>query len=621
MWFYLMSSALAGEHTALVGFEAAQDAEFLHRLVASRGGEARGCFHGARVCALHFPGTPPIAELQALPGVRHAERDGPIPLAQQAEPPPAIDASGTSDCADQWELVTVRASEAWGTVTGADAAPVAIADSGFLLSHEEIEDRIWTGYDYGDGDPIPEVSWSSGVPGHGTFIGGLIVANGDNGVGRAGLMPDGQLALYKIADRSGNLNWSYAIDALNDLVLTDDSRVLSYSLASTSSNASFEDAVAALGDADILLVTAAANCAVADCWDGDNDAFPVYPANLDGAHILSVAGTMDDDSLNPYSHYGATTVDLAAPGDDLCSLGVDSDDDYEVESGTSYATPLVAAAAGLLFEAWPGLSAPEAARVLNASVEAVTALDGLVASGGRLDVAAALATPMPRLEQPDPLTLDGVTSVSWTLGNAAAEGEATLVVFHEAEIEILSASAAGISWTITRYDAGDSVTLPDGDGAISLSGASLTLLSGALPAASSVTLDLEIQGARVAESEGSVRMIATSDEAAPLRSPWEEGTPDASGADAWRLAFDVKAAVVVEDTGPVDTGSVDTGPVDSGWVDSGDGAAKDSVAPDGDPTGDGKGTGCACASGPDDAAPLGLVAALGLALATRRRRR
>lgn len=293
---------------------------------------------------------------------------------------------------------------------------MAIQDSGFLIQHEDLGSAKVSGqFDYGNMDTVPEVSWSSGVPAHGTFIAGLIAAP-DNGLGRAGLAPETRLNLQKIADSSGALYFSYAVAAMDDLADGDlGVRVLNYSIAGPSYSAAFQDAVATLGRADILLVAAAGNCGSANCWDANNDAHPLYPANFSGGHILSVSGSTEDDAHNSWSHYGPNTVDLAAPGVSLCSLGVNSTSEYYASAGTSYAAPLVAAAAALVFEAHPDLSAVDVARVLKAS-----ALDPL--SPG-----------------------DYASSGSWSFNveNRGAEGEATLLLFHPESVR-LSLSATGL---------------------------------------------------------------------------------------------------------------------------------------------------------------------------------
>ena len=264
----------------MVGFEAEAPPANLQRSLAANDIEVRRCFKRARFCVVEAPGLSEenLRSLRALPGVRYLEADRPMDLAPRAEPPNAI---GTKDCPDPWELDAIRATEAWAVVDGSDAPVIAVQDTGFLTSHVELDGRISGQFDYGNWDTNPEVEWASTVPDHGTFIAGMLVADPDNGLGRAGVAPYAKLNLQKIADNSGALYYSYAASAMADLADGDlGVRVLNYSIGSSSYTQSFYDAVAALEDVGILLVAAAGNCASAHCSDADNDANPMYPASF-----------------------------------------------------------------------------------------------------------------------------------------------------------------------------------------------------------------------------------------------------------------------------------------------------------------------------------------------------
>ncbi|MEZ4235004.1 MAG: S8 family serine peptidase [Myxococcota bacterium] len=441
--------------------------------VSAAGGTLQRCFRSSRVCLVTGPLD--AAALRRDAEVRHVEPDG---LLQQAGtlPPDA-------PCTANWDLEAIGVDAAWAVQRGADSPIVAIEDSGVLVTHQDLAGRIQSGWDYGDGDPDPEVV-QGGVPEHGTFIAGIVAGNDGDAVGRVGVAPEGQLFLQKIADHDGYLYFSYALDAMDDIATNrPDVGVLSYSLGGSYAPAAMYDAVAALGQADVLVVAAAVNCGVPQCDEANNDISPVFPASYELDNVVAVASLRDDGRLDPYSHYGAASVALAAPGADICSDTVDSDTSTGVASGTSYATPVVAGIAALVRGAWPRLTADETARTLEASCTPDAQLATRIRCGGAVSAADAVAVPVVRLEAPDRVVASPTGTLRIPLDSVGAEGEAVVVVTHTAALVVHHASAE-------PFRAGDVLALPTGDEIAPADGTLLRVPLGA-DGDASATVDVE----------------------------------------------------------------------------------------------------------------------------------
>ena len=295
----------------------------------------------------------------------------------------------------------IDAPEAWDITTGsANNVVVGVIDSGIDYTHPDLAANIWTnpgeipdngedddgngyvddvhGYDFSDFDSDP-----MDVDGHGTHVAGTIGAVGDNNEGVVGVNWSPQLMAIKIFPNAFDFNIIQAIEYTANMGVP----ITNNSWGGGPPSQALEDAIAYAGEAGQLFVAAAGN------YSNDNDDFAFYPASYDLENILSVAATDHNDELAYFSNYGATTVDLGAPGVDVYST-VPYGDGYDFLSGTSMATPHVVGAASLLLSENPDLDAVQLKNQLMVSADPIPALDGLTVSGGRLNAYQALISPV-----------------------------------------------------------------------------------------------------------------------------------------------------------------------------------------------------------------------------------
>jgi len=132
-----------------------------------------------------------------------------------------------------------------------------------------------------------------------------------------------------------------------------------------------------------LFVIAAGNDGV------DNDRYPTSPANIKRDNTITVAATYGYNRLASFSNYGATMVEVAAPGVGI--LSSIPGNAYLTVNGTSQAAPFVTGVAGRILDANPSLSNPDVKAILMGTVDTKDFLKGRVVSGGIVNAERAVA--------------------------------------------------------------------------------------------------------------------------------------------------------------------------------------------------------------------------------------
>lgn len=373
--------------------------------------------HG-RLMKLDLPATTTVAEaldvLRGDPAVEYAEPNYYVRVADLPDDARFSEQHGLHNTGQLRGTpdADIDAPEAWARSIGSSQVVVGVIDTGVDYRHVDLAANLWVnpgeiagnqldddgngviddvhGFDArsGDGDPMDEQF-------HGTHCAGIAGAVGGNGLGVAGVNWNVSLMALKFLDGNGRGTVEDAIAAIDYAVAQRRAgvnlRVLSASWSGSFSLA-LQDAIDEAGAAEILFVAAAGN------GNGsDNDRVPVYPASFPGDNIVAVAATDVNDDLAYFSNFGATSVDLGAPGYSIVSTT--PGDTYQALSGTSMATPHVAGAAALLLSVDPSLTTAQLKELLLSTGDPRPALEGVTVSGRRLNLARALEAagpPVPR---------------------------------------------------------------------------------------------------------------------------------------------------------------------------------------------------------------------------------
>ena len=316
---------------------------------------------------------------------------------------------------EQWNLTQISASAAWDKYTGpansADSVIVAVLDTGVAYDHPDLRNNLWKnpgeicddGID-NDGNGIVDDCYGANFGGkglkgdpwdddtkdsHGTHLSGIIGAVANNGTGVAGI--NWRTRIMAVKFLHGDNGYGSLSDALLgvEYALNKGAKIInmSFEVASDDKPMSLEKAINKAADYGVLVVSAAGN------GSKSLDNAKIYPASYRTWNNIVVAASDHNDKLSGFSNYGRTTVDIVAPGGTKDGLGVLStvwlssgNKRYGEVAGSSMAAPHVAGAAALLWNKEPNLTARQVkARILN-GVDKLSAYEGKVITGGRLNL-------------------------------------------------------------------------------------------------------------------------------------------------------------------------------------------------------------------------------------------
>jgi subtilisin family serine protease len=318
----------------------------------------------------------------------------------------------------------IDAHKTWETTTGGkdklgSDIVVAVVDGGVDLDHEDLVNNIWTnkkeipgnnkdddknGYiDDIHGWNAYEENGQVDEDTHGTHVAGIIGAKGNNGVGIVGVNWDSKIMAVSLFDFSTAeviRAYSYILKQKKiwletngekgaNVVATNSSFGVDRADCNSSEFQLWNDIYTKMGEVGIISAAATINSSI------DVDEIGDVPTGCDSDYILTVTNTSVENRKNDYAGYGATSIDLGAPGTKIYSSI--PNDNYMEMTGTSMATPHVAGAIALLHSAAskkftqeyrenPAQMALTLKRIIMNNTDSLPSLEGITVTGGRLNV-------------------------------------------------------------------------------------------------------------------------------------------------------------------------------------------------------------------------------------------
>lgn len=299
-----------------------------------------------------------IEALERNPAVEYAEPDQLVTPATADEYFPRqyalhndgqsfTNTAGTLFIAEGTADADVDAVEAWNITTGG-GIKVAVLDSGVANDNEDITPKVVARANFTRGETGDDNY------GHGTHVAGIIAATADNIHGVAGTCPGCTILDGKVLNDSGVGSSSSLANGINWSV-SNGAKVINMSLGVRSSR-TLQAAVDNAWSKGVVLVAAAGN------GGGQTKIYPGAYAN-----VIAVAATDNNDVKATFSTYGASWVDIAAPGVNVYSTfpnhtfylrtQYDRSFGYDVGNGTSMSAPIVAGVAALAWSSHAGATA------------------------------------------------------------------------------------------------------------------------------------------------------------------------------------------------------------------------------------------------------------------------
>lgn len=215
---------------------------------------------------------------------------------------------------------------------------------------------------------------------HGTHIAGIIAATANNDIGICGVASNVNVKIMSLKIHGGFSSSGSVSNAIKAIQYAEamGADICNLSWGTTNYSQALE---LAIRESSMLFITAAGNNGI------NNNSTPVFPASLRLPNLISVAYVGVDGILDYSSNYGVSTVDIAAPGDEIFSTLVGS---YGYSSGSSMAAPYVTGLAAMIYAYRDNIYPAQVKELIINTMKPLSALDGYLINPGIPDAGAAI---------------------------------------------------------------------------------------------------------------------------------------------------------------------------------------------------------------------------------------
>jgi Subtilase family/Bacterial Ig domain/Fervidolysin N-terminal prodomain len=308
-------------------------------------------------------------------------------------------------CGYEWHLSQIKAFDAWNINTGDPATTIAICDTGVAPSQPDLAGKLLPGYNFYANNTDTADDY-----GHGTAVAGTAAAQGNNGIGVAGVAWAASILPIKISDPTGYATYSNMAKALTYAV-DHGARVINISFYGSSSSSTLQSAADYVWNHNGIVFACAGNTGTSA---------PQYPAAC--RNVIAVSAVDYSDAVVTWSSYGSD-ISLSAPGVGIWTTNRDGT--YGAWSGTSFASPITAAAAALLLAYDPQMTNTRLVQLLEGNSDdlGIAGYDIYYGYGRVNAYRALLAAGAPVVDTTAP-----VTSVTSPVADSTLSGPVTVQV-------------------------------------------------------------------------------------------------------------------------------------------------------------------------------------------------